>query len=491
MQFFFKSAKIYVVKNKKIKEKTMIKFGTSGYRAVVGEGFTKEAVQRVAYGLVEYSKTFNLEEAKVAVGFDNRFMGEMFAKWCIEVLATKCQIRFYVNSVPTPLISNECKECDFGFMITSSHNPFYYNGIKLFKKGALEMGDDETKQIADFANAIEADKIPSINYVDALESGKITKVAYAQKYLDSLKSCIDVEKVKGSKIKILINPMHGSGAETFKTLIEELDLKRVELMNDNIDPYFEHDLPAPGKKALVKQSERVREEKFDFGFAVDGDADRFSLIDSDGEYYDCNFVAPVIYSYLVRKKGMKGAFIKNFSSSNLGPKIAEASGQSWFEVATGFKNIGEKLITANGLIGAEGNGIAYANHIPTKDGILASVLMLEILVSENKPFAKILEELRAEVNFKSSPAEKSFSISKEKKAEISEKMIKLETPDFEEFSLIDVNKIEDLKFYFEGGYWAIVRLSGTEPVVRLSAEMETKEDTEKVISILQNFYSLN
>ena len=137
----------------------MIKFGTSGFRAVMGEGYTKESVQRIAYGICKYAEQLGIKDGKVVVGFDNRFMSDMYAKWAIEVLATQFKVKFFVNPVHTPLVSFETTNCDFGIMITSSHNPYYFNGVKLFGRGAYECNDNVTKVVADFANEADIDKI--------------------------------------------------------------------------------------------------------------------------------------------------------------------------------------------------------------------------------------------------------------------------------------------------------------------------------------------
>lgn len=468
----------------------MIKFGTSGYRAIMGDKFTKEVVERIAYGIIEYSKIHRMGEAKVVVGFDNRFMSEMYAKWCIEVLATKFQIKFFVNPVPTPLISYECHDCDFGVMITSSHNPYYYNGVKLFKKGSFEMIDQETAKIAEFANGVDVDKIPHIDYVEALENGRIEKVVDIECYVEAIKKHINLEKVQGSKVKVLINAMHGSGIEALKRLVNDLELKKVEIMCDNVDPYFENSLPAPNIKTLGKQIERIKEEKFDFGFAIDGDGDRFALISSSGRVFDCNFVASILYDYLITKKGKSGAFVKPFAFTSLCSKISESLGEKCFEVWSGFKNIGEKFESENCLIGADATGIALQSHIGSKDGILACALVLEMMIDLNKSFEEILEEKQSALNFKSYSLEKSYEITEKQKAELNARFIKCEAPQFGGFKPRKAEKIEDLKFEFEDGYWALIRLSGTELVLRTYAEMPSLEDCEKVISAMEEFYGL-
>ncbi len=468
----------------------MIKFGTSGFRAIMGEGFTKESVQRVAYGVCQYAKAHKIKEAKIAVGFDARFMGEMYAKWAIEVLATKFKVKFFVKPVPTPVVSFEAKAYDFGFMITSSHNPFYYNGIKLFKKGAYECEDNVTSEIAEYANNVNYEDIETISYVFALEQGLIEKSIDACAYKESILNSIKVDNVRDSKVKVLINTMHGSSYTILKEIVEELNLKKVEFINEKEDPYFEHNLPAPYPHNLVSQAERVKQERFDVGFALDGDGDRFTLIDSDGEIYDCGYVAPLIYDFLIEKRDAKGGIVKNVAFSALAKKIADKHEQLCYDSKVGFKCIGAILRENDCVLGAESNGIALKSHVGSKDGLIACALVLDMLIQNEKTFGEILKEKKKELSFSSHVVEKAYDITNEQRQYITELLKGKTLPKFPDYNIVNVYNEEGLKLTFENDYWCMMRLSGTEPVIRTFAEMPNEEECNKVLEILENFLQL-
>ena len=471
----------------------MIKFGTSGFRAVIGEDYTKENVQRIAYGVCEYAKAHKIKNGKVVVGFDNRFMSEMFAKWAIEVLATTFTIKFFVNPVHTPLVSFETKDCDFGIMITSSHNPYYFNGVKIFGRGAYECTDDITTEIAQYANAVEYSEIKKLDYNSALEQGKVEKSVDYENYKKSLFTFVDATKIQNSKCKILINTMHGSACEIIKEILNEIGLKRVDYMCDDIDPYFDHSSPMPSESNMQEQSKLVVEGKYDFGFAFDGDGDRFSYIDKDGTYYDCSFVAPIIFDYLVGEKQMQGAFVKNYAFTNLSRKIADKYNQQVIEAKVGFKSIGDVFAKHDCLMGSETNGLALNGHITSKDGVIAALLLLEILSQKGKSFGELLKEKQQEFNFVSVVLEKPFKIDENKRKEIDEITHNIEKfpKALGEYKVESYVYEEGLKLIFANGYWCMIRLSGTEPAVRIFAEMPDHEQCEICIEKMKNYFKIN
>ena len=470
----------------------MIKFGTSGFRAVMGEEFTKESVQRIAYGICKYATEHGIKGGKVVVGFDNRFMSDMYAKWAIEVLACQFDVKFFVNPTLTPLISFETKDCDFGIMITSSHNPYYFNGVKLFGRGAYECVDEITTEIADYANAVKVDNIKKIDYNTALEQGKIQKTVNIDSYKQSLFSFVDMQALKNSKCKVLVNPMHGSATQVLKEVFNDIGLKKIDFMCDTVDPYFDHSSPMPSETNMQKQGEMVVQGKYDFGFAFDGDGDRFSYVDSDGTYYDCSFVAPLVYDYLVGTKKMKGAFVRNYAYTNLVQKIANKYNEQVINAKVGFKNIGDAFAHNDCLLGAETNGLALNGHVTSKDGIIACLLVLEKLSASGKTFAELLKEKQEEFNFKSKVVERAYKIDENKKQQI-DKITKTEELFPKEIAghkAISYVNVEGLKLVFDNDYWCQIRLSGTEPAVRIFAEMPDHAQCDVVLDGLKDFFKL-
>lgn len=469
----------------------MIKFGTSGFRAIIGDGFTKENVQRIGYGVAMYAKSIKIKKPTVCVGYDNRFMSETFTKWLIEALAEYCEVKFFVNPVSTPVISFESKSCDFGLMVTSSHNQYYYNGIKIFMRGAFECNDEQASKIAKYANNANLEDIKTIEFNTALENGKIQKTLDYTSYLNSIYSCIDVGKLKKSKLRVLVNTLHGSSIEILKKMCEDLELKKVDFMKSERDVFFENISPAPDKHIILDQAEIIKQGNYDLGLAVDADGDRFSLIDKDGEVYDCEFFAPVLYDYLLSKKGERGAFVKNHALTALADKIAQKYEQKCISSKAGFKNIGDFFKVQDCLIGAESNGISYSPHISCKDGIMACALCLEMITSTEKSFGELLSEVKNKYNFESYCDKQAYNISLEQKEQIIKKLFEdKQRPKFKGLKIVSENAEEDLKLYFEDDYWCVVRFSGIESMIRISAELPTQESLDMVMDEMRSFLNL-
>ena len=464
----------------------MIKFGTSGFRGIIGDNFTKENAQKVAFALNEIVG----ENKTIVLGYDNRFMSKDFAKWICEVLATKNFVKMFNFSVPTPLISWEAKTADLGIEITASHNPYYYNGIKVIKHGGMDSDSEFSNLIEEIANSCDLSKIQTISFDEALKNQKVVLATDINGYCASVKNNIDTNLIKQKKYRVLVNVMHGVATKCIEKLLDELNTD-YEIMNKQIDPYFEYVLPAPYIQNLSVQANRIRNENFDFGFAYDADADRFTFISKLGNIYDCNYVSSVVYYYLTCIKKIKGDVVKNKALTNLLAIIAKNAGNEVFEVKNGFKHIGEKLNSTNSILGTESNGIALKNHVMNKDGIMASMLMLNVMAYFDASFEDILEEITNKFNFKSVIREFAYPVDDKKKNEIINMLENKQYPNFKNFEIKFVDDEEGYKIIYNNGYWAMIRFSGNEPVVRIFSEMENEKLCNEMFSVFEKFYGLN
>ena len=462
----------------------MIKFGTSGFRGILGDNFTKENVQKVAYAVSQSLLKNGKTNANICIGFDNRFMSKKYAEWICEVLAIKHNIKFFENSVPTPLIAWNAKNYDLGIMLTASHNPYYYNGIKIFKNGGQECDDEFAAQIENVANNVSYSEIEKIDFDNAVKSEKVVLTCEIDNYCDSVLNNVDFEFLKSHKQKVLVNVMHGSGLECIRKILDKLEYN-YEIMNENLDPYFENKLPAPYVQNLTEQAKKMR-EGFDLGFAYDGDADRFTFVSSSGRIYDCNYVSAVVYYYLTVVKGQKGDVVKNKALTNLLKLIAEENGNNVFEVRNGFKHVGAKLKITNSIFGTETNGIAFKNHVMSKDGPMASMLVLDAVAHIGKPFDDIVNEIYQRYNYKSVIKEFAYPVSDALKNDIITKFSNKNYPKYK-FEIDYVDDEEGYKIYYKNGYWGMVRFSGNEPVVRIFSEMQTDDECNEMIACYEDF----
>ncbi len=467
----------------------MIKFGTSGFRGIMNDDFTKENIRKVAIGLKAKAKEENLKDVSVVIGYDNRFMSENFAKWIGAELATDFQVDLFDCSVPSALVSYYAKYYTFGVVITASHNPYIYNGVKIFFDGGKDSDDSFNRILEKHAN-VDISGVAENSYERMVKEGKITLLSDKSKYLDMLESLVEKKNIS-ENTKILFNVMHGNATKTLIDTCERIGLKNYEIMNESIDPYFEFIPPAPYLKNLIKMSERVKNEKFDIGFAFDGDSDRITLVDKDGEIYDCNTVLGVLYYHLIHNKKEKGAMVKNSAMSNFNIKVAEYLNEECIEVGVGFKSISPHIKSGRAIIGGESNGICYREGALTKDGIMTAFLLLDMLNYEKKSYAHIVKDLTEKVKFPSVVIEQAYNLY-EGDRERATKIVYDEKKVFETDKKIEgITYHDGAKFNFENGYWATIRFSGSENVIRFFAEMPTLEDCEKVLLSIEKLLDIH
>ena len=466
----------------------MIKFGTSGFRAIMGENFTKENVKKIAYAISKYFETNKVKKPTVIVGYDNRFMSDMFAKWMSETLASfNIKVTCYNKSVPSPLISYMTKDYDLGVMITSSHNPYYYNGVKIFIKPAKEVDDEFTSKIEVWAN--EDVNIQTKTFEEYLKEKKIVLTDNISDYCNNILKFVDINKTKKLKFKILYNAMNGNSTECFEYIFKKMKIK-YESMNTEVDPYFRKMLPSPYAQNLKDQIKKLKNEKFDFGVALDGDSDRISILDSKGNFIDGNFILPILYYYFKKYKNYKGGLVKNTALSNLSVKLANYFGEECYNAKTGFKNIGKILDNTSAFLGGESNGIAFKEHIKSKDGIVATALLIDMMAQSNKKIDEILKEMQDLVKFKSKVVEYAYPISAEQKEEIMDLLShKKKAPKIDGINNITFDG--EYRINFENDYWGVIRFSGTENVVRIFAEQENLKKCEKIILLLEKFIGVS
>ena len=378
------------------------------------------------------------------------------------------------------------KKHTFGIVLTASHNPFYYNGIKVFS-GGREVPDEYSSKIEKIANSVKYKNIKSVPYESGVESGKITELTRFDEYIKSILSFVNKKNIQEYNPKILFNVMHGNATTAIKDICKRLGLKNYEIMKENLDPYFEHGLPAPYLKNLGEQAKRVQKEKFDIGLALDGDSDRITCIDKTGDIYDCNYILTLLYNYFIEAKGYTGGVAHNTAFTNLLSLVCKAHDKPEYISKVGFKHIAEIFLNSDAFIGGETNGIALKDHLLSKDGVLASFLLIDLISHYKKSFKELLTKLEKKYNFKGKVLEFAYPISLTKKAEITDKVfVKKDLPLLDK-KLISSSYADGAKYVFENGYWGMIRFSGNENVVRIFAEMEDEKACLEQIAKLEDF----
>lgn len=466
----------------------MIKFGTGGWRAIIGDDFTKANVQTLSQAIAD--EMHDMGADKIVIGYDRRFLSDVSAKWASEVFAANSITVYFIGvDAPTPMIMYGVKEmgAKFGMAVTASHNPASYNGIKVFTEGGRDAAAEVTKLFE--ARIEKGVEVKSIDFEKGIASGVIVDYDIANDYIDSILSMVDVEKIKKRRLKVLLDPMFGVSRTSLQTILMTARCD-VDTIHDRHDTLFGGRLPAPTAKTLTRLRDMVVEGGYDIGIATDGDADRIGIIDDKGNFIHPNQILALLYYYLTKYKGWEGDCVRNIATTHLLDHMAESFGKTCHEVPVGFKHISAKIEEADALIGGESSGgLTIRGHIKGKDGIFASALLVELISVTGKKLSEVLEEIYATYG-KREMHETDFSFSAEKKLEL-QKLL------FEEKKLPDlgvevdrVSYMDGLKIYFKNDGWIIARFSGTEPLIRIFCEMEDIESAKTVCDKMRAFLGL-
>ena len=469
----------------------MIKFGTGGWRAVIGDGFTRENIRRIAAALARRMVRENCAEQGICAGYDRRFLSREALIWFCEVLAGEgVTVRFVNMSCPTPQVMFTVKNLGlpYGAMVTASHNPAIWNGIKLFTAGGRDAAENYTQEIQDEANALEEDSIRSIPFEQALAEGKICLIDPRDEYLDSILRQVDTDAIRRRRLRIVLDPMFGVSLTGLQTILYTARCD-VDVINDRHDAFFGRHLPAPNPDTLVDLQYAVKEHRADVGIATDGDADRLGIIDENGRYVTANETLALLYYYLLEYKGWRGAAVRNIATTHLLDRIASAYGQECAEVPVGFKHISAGMEAHDALIGGESSGgLTVRGHISGKDGLYAASLLVEMLSVSGKKLSELVQNLYNTYGELHS-AEYDWALTAESREEIARKIMEeKQLPAFDR-KVEKVSYMDGCKVYLDGG-WVIVRFSGTEPRVRIFAEAETEEKAKQTVKLMADFAGL-
>ena len=455
-----------------------IKFGTSGWRGVIADDFTFARVRAVTQAIADHLIAQGLKEKGVVVGFDTRFLSEKFAAEAARVLAAS-GIHAYLSNrdVPTPVVAYEIirRKTAGGLNFTASHNPPEYNGLKFSPAWGGPALPETTKDIEARANALlEKNSISSMSLSEAKEKGLVEDADLRKSYLDDIRKKIDVDIIRRSKLKVAADLLYGTGRDYLDTVLKDAGCT-VTSIHGQRDPLFGGHAPEPSEENLAELSGIVKKGRFDIGLAVDGDADRFGILDTDGVYINPNQVLALVLDYLCRTRGWKGGAARSIATSHLVDAVAKKHGIEVYETGVGFKYIGDLLVQGKIIFGGEESaGMTIKDHVPEKDGILACMLVAEMVAKERKSMKDLLKRLYREVGV---ILNHRINI---RLTEANQKLVaeRLSQPLLELGGLRVKGKkttADGTKYMIDDDSWVLMRASGTEPVVRLYVESSSEE----------------
>jgi phosphoglucomutase len=457
---------------------TQIRFGTSGWRAVVAEEFTFANVQRALGGIARYLSAQKRKGARVIVGRDPRFLGETFVTMAADILAFQGITPLVVaDPAPTPSLAHAVisNKADGVINFTASHNPPEYNGIKFSTSDGCPALPEVTKKIE--SEIIKGDTsvtseimIPQFVAKESLDP----KPAY----LKRLSEIIDLEAIRKAGVQMVFDPMWGAARGYSDELLRSAGIP-VATVHDYRDVLFGGHAPEPDDHLLEDLRNKMRETGASLGIATDGDADRFGIVDADGTYMQPNYVIAILFDYLVESRGWKDGVAKSVATTNLINALAQHHGVQLYETPVGFKYIGALIMQDKIAIGGEESaGLSIRHHVPEKDGILAGLLCCEAVARRGKSLKEQLRGISDKVG-SFYPRRENFRLTSEVKAKFTEKL-KSDPGEFCGLAVREVVRTDGLKLVLSDGSWVCYRLSGTEPVVRVYTEARHEAGLEKL-----------
>ena len=470
----------------------MIQFGTGGWRAFIGEEFTKDNVRLVAQALSNIMINEQAQEKGFVIGYDRRFLSDKAGKWFAEVVAANgIKVSFIDRFVPTPIVMFQAKEmgCIYSACITASHNPADYNGVKVFIEGGRDADEIITQKIEQQITHLTQQDVSSVDFEEAVNDGCIEIINPMNDFVDSIIDKIDMDSIKKANLRVLIDPMFGVAKNALQTVLISARCD-VDVINDGENPSFGGLMPSPNAATLYRLKHLVAHDGYDIGIGTDGDADRLGIIDEKGHFIHPNEVLLLLYYYLLEYKGWKGSVVRNIATTHLLDKVAADHGEKSFEVPVGFKHISSQMEADDSLLGGESSGgLTIRGHIKGKDGVFASSLLVEMISVTGKKLSEMLDEIYAKYGYAyTAEGDCTFKASG-KEALYNKIYIEKQLPEFEH-EIEKVSYEDGAKVYFKNGGWVIARFSGTEPLLRIFAEMEDKLTAEKVLNEMKVFLSL-
>ena len=463
---------------------TTIKFGTSGWRAIVADEFTVANIRLAVAGIAAYVKT-QPEPHRVLVGRDPRFLGESFVDTAAQVLAAAGITPIVIpDAAPTPAIAYAVRTLKTSGAInfTASHNPPEYNGIKFSTHDGAPALPEVTRQIETAIATLQASgaSIPQSKPAAGFETTDVKPA-----FLARLAELVDLKAIAKSGIKVVYDPFWGAGRGYSSDLLREAGVA-VETVHDYRDVLFGGHAPEPDDHLLGDCKAKMRQIGAALGIATDGDADRFGIVDADGTFIQPNYIIALLFDYLVETRGWKNGVAKSVATTNLINALADYHKVPLFETPVGFKYIGELIIADKIAIGGEESaGLTIRGHVPEKDGVIAGLLVAEMVANRGKSLGVQLKELFAKVG-SFYPVRENFHLTPEVKAAFTEKM-KANPTELGGRKVSSVVRTDGLKLVLEDGSWVCYRLSGTEPVVRAYTEARNEHDMEALKAAAEKF----
>lgn len=464
-----------------------IKFGTSGWRGIVADDFTFVTVRLALRAIAEHLKS-KTAKPTVLIGYDTRFYSEEFSALAVEVLQQNgIKTLLCETFTPTPTVAYEVlrRKLDGAVNFTASHNPAQYHGLKYSGPDAGPALPEVTKDIeARVAKILEKEGPEVLAGGDHhLRPGKDSegeKVNLRAEYLRRLNELVRFDVIKKANTKIVADALHGCGAGYLDKALTDHGMN-VKAIRTERDCLFEGSGPDVSEENLAVLAKNVKESGASVGLATDGDADRFGIVDADGTWIQPNLILALVYDYLVETRSWKMPAARSVATTQMVDAVAQSHGQTAYQTPVGFKYIGQLIRDDKvALAGEESAGLTIRGHVPEKDGILACLLVAEMTAARRASIGEQLRVMFKKLGREFHPVRENLHLTDEQKANAIRK-VAVDASTLAGRKVVSVDRTDGAKFVFGDGSWMLVRLSGTEPIVRLYVEAESAAATGKLV----------
>ncbi len=465
-----------------------IKFGTDGWRAIIADEFTFANVRVCAQATARYFHEATAASREIVVGYDTRFASEEFAAAVVEVLAANgVPVQLCDRAAPTPVIGFNIRRLNAGggVVITSSHNPALYSGFKVRTEQASAAPPEVLSQIEALIPEALDGAVERMPLEEATAKGLVQKFDPRADYLRHLGQLVEIERLRQAGLRVVVDPMHGAGAGYLRELLSGGRTEVIEIRSERNPAFPGMHNPEPIARNLEATREAIVQAHAEAALATDGDADRIGVMDDRGEFVDQLRVFALLTYYLLEVRGLRGPIVKSVTTTSMVHRLGELYGVPVYETGVGFKYLGPKMIETDALIaGEESGGFAFRGHLPERDGILSGLYILDLMARRGKSLPELLEEVFAKVgphyydrvDITMTPAERD---------RIAGLLTTLEPSTIDGLRVTGYDRTDGLRFLLEGGAWALIRLSGTEPLMRIYTEVREGEQVQSVLEAVR------
>jgi phosphoglucomutase len=460
--------------------KKMIKFGTSGWRAVMGEEFTFSNVRLVVLAIAHYlRKRFRDRQVSVVVNYDTRFLSERFAGEAAKILShNRINVLLADRDAPSQAQALQIikRKAQAGINFTASFNPPEYNGLKLNLETGAPALPHETDKVEEEIRRLSRHPVLCPYYPKA---EFVEKIDLQKDYLEFIQKKIDFASIQKSRLRIGVDLLYGTSREYLDEILEENDIP-VEEIHGYVDPYFGGVIPSCSEDNLKELKKLVKEKRCNLGIATDADGDRFGIVDEKGNFIIQNIILALLLDYLVRVKGWRGGVARSVATTHLIDRIARRFSLPLFKTPVGFKYIADLFLRRQIIFGGEESAcIALKDHIPEKDGIFAGLLVAEMMAVTGKSLTELQADLYREYG-KKYGGQKNIPLNPKNERKLTELI--LNPPQrLAGRKVVTSERVDGIKYDFDDDDWLLLRFSGTEPIIRCYAEAESKKELEKLL----------